>query len=190
MKVELAELKARARSIEEARSLVREYLQARILECLQQAGAMVCVAFQGGTALRFLYSLPRFSEDLDFALEGPLDRYDLRGWLRRIGANLRAEGDTVEVRLDERRAVHAAWVRLPGLLHDAGLSIDKRQVLSVKVEVDTRPPVGAGLETTLIRRHRILRVLHHDRSSWRASSTPCCIAHTREAGTSTISYGI
>ena len=51
------------------RNLVREYLQARILESLQRAGAMVPLAFHGGTALRFLYAIPRFSEDLDFALE-------------------------------------------------------------------------------------------------------------------------
>ena len=47
-----------------ARCIVREYLQARTLECLQENGAYVDWAFVGGTALRFLYSLPRFSEDL------------------------------------------------------------------------------------------------------------------------------
>jgi predicted nucleotidyltransferase component of viral defense system len=54
------------------RNLVREYLQARILESLQRAGAMVPLAFHGGTALRFLYAIPRYSEDLDFALEKPI----------------------------------------------------------------------------------------------------------------------
>jgi predicted nucleotidyltransferase component of viral defense system len=54
----------------EARNLAREYLQALILQSLQREGAMTALAFHGGTALRFLFSLPRFSEDLDFALEG------------------------------------------------------------------------------------------------------------------------
>jgi predicted nucleotidyltransferase component of viral defense system len=54
----------------DARNLAREYLQALILQSLQRAGAMTALAFHGGTALRFLYTLPRFSEDLDFALEG------------------------------------------------------------------------------------------------------------------------
>jgi hypothetical protein len=35
----------------------------------------------------------------------------------------------------------------------------------VKIEVDTHPPAGAGLETTLIRRHVTLRLQHHDRAS-------------------------
>jgi len=56
-----------------ARCMVREYLQARLLESLQENGAFVNWAFVGGTALRFLYSMPRFSEDLDFSLSHPND---------------------------------------------------------------------------------------------------------------------
>ena len=52
-----------------ARHLLQEYLQVRILEGLAHAGAMSSIAFMGGTALRLLYHLRRFSEDLDFALE-------------------------------------------------------------------------------------------------------------------------
>ena len=51
--------------------LVREYLQARILESLQDRGVFLRWAFLGGTALRFLYTIPRFSEDLDFSLITP-----------------------------------------------------------------------------------------------------------------------
>jgi hypothetical protein len=45
----------------------REYLQARMLQTLQEAGVFRHRAFVGGTALRFRYSIPRFSEDLDFS---------------------------------------------------------------------------------------------------------------------------
>ena len=67
----------------QGRNLAREYLQARILAALQRAGAMTALAFQGGTCLRFLYSLPRYSEDLDFALEGDRSLYDLGRYLRK-----------------------------------------------------------------------------------------------------------
>lgn len=50
------------------RSIVREYLQARILQSLQDEGAFLKMAFLGGTSLRFLYLLPRYSEDLDFSI--------------------------------------------------------------------------------------------------------------------------
>ena len=52
------------------RNVVREYLQARMLEGLQRAGATSPLALWGGTALRFLYGLGRYSEDLVFALGG------------------------------------------------------------------------------------------------------------------------
>lgn len=71
------------------RNVLREYLQARVLEGLQRAGAFNSLAFRGGTALRFLHGLPRYSEDLDFSLEGDRERYDLRDWLVSIGRRLR-----------------------------------------------------------------------------------------------------
>jgi hypothetical protein len=37
--------------------------------------------------------------------------------------------------------------------------------MAVKVEVDTNPPAGATLATTLVRRHLTLQLHHHDRSS-------------------------
>jgi predicted nucleotidyltransferase component of viral defense system len=70
----------------QARNLVREYLQARILASLQRAGAMIPLAFHGGTALRFLYAIPRYSEDLDFALEGDRASYDLPAYLCAVRA--------------------------------------------------------------------------------------------------------
>jgi len=38
-------------------------------------------------------------------------------------------------------------------------------VLSVKVEIDTNPPAGAVLTTTVVRRHVTLQLQHHDRAS-------------------------
>ena len=147
------------------RNVAREYLQARILGALQRAGAMTSLAFHGGTSLRFLFGLPRYSEDLDFALEGEPSRYDLRRHLRGVRGELSGEGYRVELRVREHRTVHSAFVRFPGTLYDIGLSPDPGQVLAVKIEVDTNPPPGAVTDTTLVRRHETLRLFHHDRAS-------------------------
>jgi hypothetical protein len=147
------------------RNLLREYLQARILEGLQRAGAMVPLAFHGGTALRFLYAIPRFSEDLDFALEMPGAGYDFRAYMRAIQDEFVKEGYQVWVRLNDHKTVNSAFVRFSTLLYEFGLSTQRDEVLAVKIEVDTNPPAGAGLDTTLIRRHVTLRLQHHDRAS-------------------------
>jgi nucleotidyltransferase AbiEii toxin of type IV toxin-antitoxin system len=145
----------------EARNRAREYLQARILSSLQRSGAMIPLAFQGGTALRFLYSIHRYSEDLDFALERPDRGYDFKAYLGNAQSDLKQEGYAVEIRANDQRTVHGAFIRFPGLLHDLGLSPHPNEVFSVKVEVDTKPPAGAVLATTVVRRHVTLHLQHH-----------------------------
>lgn len=148
-----------------ARNVVREVLQAKVLASLQRAGAMIPLAFHGGTALRFLYSINRFSEDLDFALERSDRGYDFRVYLRAIRSDLEREGYQVDIRANDRRVVHSAFVRLRGLLHELALSPHRTETLAIKVEIDTRPPAGAALETTVVRRHATLQLQHHDRAS-------------------------
>ncbi|MDR3576129.1 MAG: nucleotidyl transferase AbiEii/AbiGii toxin family protein [Anaerolineaceae bacterium] len=147
------------------RNLVREYLQARILESLQRSEAMIPLAFQGGTALRFLFNIARFSEDLDFALERPSVNYDFRSYLKEIQSLFVAEGYNVQIKLNDQKTVHSAFVRFYGLLYELNLSPQPNEAFSVKIEVDTHPPEGAGLEIDLVRRFVPLRLQHYDRAS-------------------------
>lgn len=148
-----------------ARNEMREYLQARVLSIMQREGAMVPLAFHGGTALRFLYSLPRHSEDLDFALEGRPELYNLESYTRAIEREFHREGYEVDIKQSEDRSVHSAWIRFVGLIYELGLSGHETEIFSIKLEVDTSPPKGAGLKTTLVRRRVMLQLQHHDRAS-------------------------
>ena len=165
MKTHLKRLVDEADATTQAGNLAREYLQARILETLQISGGMIPLAFHGGTALRFLYDLPRFSEDLDFALERPKDGFDFRKLLVKIQRGFEKENYAVQLKVNTKKVVHTAFVRFPGLLYKLGLSGHRNQVLSIKLEVDTNPPAGAGLETTVVRRHVVLRLQHHNQAS-------------------------
>jgi len=165
MKEYLANLLQPDTSPLERRNLTREYLQALILQSLQRSGAMTSLAFHGGTALRFLYSLPRYSEDLDFALEINKERYDFRIYLHAIQKDLEAQGYRIVMKISDHKTVHSAYVRFPGLLFELGLSPHREEVLAVKIEIDTKPPGEAGLETSLIRRHVLLNLQHHDKAS-------------------------
>ena len=149
----------------EARNLSREYLQALILQSLQRTGAMTAIAFHGGTALRFLYSLPRYSEDLDFALERNSELYDFRSYLQTIRKDLEAEGYKITLKVNDQKTVHSAFIRFSGLPYELKLTPHQDETLAVKLEVDTNPPVGAVLNTSLVRHHVLLNLQHHDRAS-------------------------
>ena len=165
MKEDLQALCANAETPLLAQHRVREYVQARILQSIERAGGMESLALHGGTALRFLYDIPRYSEDLDFALERARDRYDFRALLLQIREDFAKEGAPVEIKVNDRGVVHKAFVRFRGLLYELGLSPHPTQVLAVKLEVDTNPPSGAGLATTTLTRYVSQRLQHHDRAS-------------------------
>jgi hypothetical protein len=156
MKEYLSELVRGSPTPTQARNVTREYLQARILGSLQRAGAMIPLAFHGGTALRFLFANARYSEDLDFALEQTGPQYDFRAYLRAIQAEFAAEGYSVQLKVSDQKTVHSAFVGFPGLLYELDLSPHRDEVFSVKIEVDTNPPAGAVLTTSVIRRHASL----------------------------------
>ena len=145
--------------------LAREYLQARVLETLQDEGVFMRWAFVGGTALRFLFSMPRFSEDLDFSLLREGQDPAFKPALEAVKHALTREGYPIEITVNERRTVFSAWLRFPGLPHAIGLSPHPSQVLSIKLEIDTRPPPGANVETTIVRRHVVLNLCHYDKAS-------------------------
>jgi len=126
---------------------------------------MISLAFQGGTALRFLYSHGRYSEDLDFALEGNPQNYDFRSYLQAIRSQLIPEGYQIELKVNDQKTVNSAFVRFPELLFDLGLSPNRIEMLAVKIEVDTNPPQGAGLSTTVVRRYVVLQLYHYDKAS-------------------------
>jgi predicted nucleotidyltransferase component of viral defense system len=148
-----------------AQHLVREYLQARILQSLQRVGAMQSIAFHGGTALRFLYEIPRYSEDLDFTLERAVTSYDFRKYLHQIEQDFTPEAYALDFKVSDKGIVQKAFVRFRGLLYELGLSAHKSEVLAVKLEIDTNPPAGAILAATPLKRYVALNLQHHDRAS-------------------------
>ena len=65
------------RSVQEEENAIREIAQEIILGGLSRAGFFKEAAFQGGTCLRIIYNLERFSEDLDFILIQPKKKISL-----------------------------------------------------------------------------------------------------------------
>ena len=165
MKDYLRQLAAEAANDLACGGLVREYLQARVLESLQDTGVFLRWSFVGGTALRFLYSIPRFSEDLDFSLIKVGEDAGFRAVLTEVKRALSLEDYRVEINVKDEKTVASAWLKFPGLPYEIGMSPHASQVLSIKVEVDTRPPPGAVITTSIVRRHVTLNLCHYDKAS-------------------------
>lgn len=148
-----------------ATGITREYLQARLLESLQESGAFSTWAFVGGTALRFLYGMPRFSEDLDFSLTEAGRKDNFTELMKKAKADFSAEGYNMTIKVKDQKTVKSAFIKFTGLLYELGLSPMTSQVLSIKIEIDTNPPAGAKLQTSIIRKHILLNLQHYDKSS-------------------------
>jgi hypothetical protein len=148
-----------------ARCIVREYLQARTLEYLQENGAFAHWAFVGGTALRFLYSMPRFSEDLDFSLKEQGIGDNFVDYMKKIKNGFLAEDYQTEIKARAAKSVMAAFIKFRGLLYELGLSPLSSETISIKVEIDSNPPAGAKLETSIVRKYCLLNLQHYDKSS-------------------------
>ena len=133
-------------------NMLREYTQATILRSLHESQAFQALSFVGGTALRFLYDLQRFSEDLDFSVESG-SKYDPGPWVTRLERDLTLGGFETTLTWNDHKTVHVGWVRIAGLLQEVGLAPLPEQKLSVKIEIDTRPPAGADTENRLVNRH-------------------------------------
>src|SRR5580704_16842074 len=98
---------------DEERAL-REILQEITLVGLWRSKFFEHAAFYGGTALRILYGLDRFSEDLDFSLLKRNSRFKLTPYLSAIQAELTAMGFAVSVEEKEKcveTAVDSAFIK-------------------------------------------------------------------------------
>lgn len=139
------------KSIDDTMRALREIIQEIALLGLWRSRFFEHAAFYGGTALRILHGIDRFSEDLDFSLLAPstdfsLTRYSaaLEQEVRAFGFNLRVETINKSVASAVQSAFLKANTRNELLVIEAderiAAQIPPGQVLKIKIEVDTDPP--------------------------------------------------
>lgn len=163
-------------------NLIREYLQAYILKILFDAGFFHDAAFVGGTALRFLYNLPRFSEDLDFSLVRPGKKYSFVKTIGKTKYELEKSGYVVEVKYNEENTVNYAFVKFQDLLFELGISALKNQKLSIKLEVDTKPPSGAVVDNIITNKFFPISFAAYDKASLLSGKLHCLLSRKYTKG--------
>jgi len=181
MKEQAIDLVQNVQAPAEKLNILREYLQAFVMRSLHESEAFACLSFVGGTALRFVYDLPRFSEDLDFSLENPTG-YDPLQWLKKLKRDMTLAGFDTTVSWNDRKTVHTAWVKVAGLLKETGLAAMSGQNLSIKLEIDSQPPAGAETVNTVINRHLMFALQHHSLSSLMAGKVHALMTRNYSKG--------
>lgn len=120
--------------------------------------------------------LPRYSEDLDFALQGPATELDFPEIIAGVRGAFEAEAYNTKVKISDSKTVKSASIRFPGLLYELDLSPRLAETLSIRIELDSRPPSGGKTETSVFRRFVLLNVLHYDKASFLSGKVHAILA--------------
>ncbi|MBT7087575.1 nucleotidyl transferase AbiEii/AbiGii toxin family protein, partial [bacterium] len=118
---------------------LREYLQLLILKIIEEKGYFQNIAFVGGTAVRILYDLPRFSEDLDFS---SIKKLNFKDFLTNIKKELELYGFEIEITFKETKTVKNSFIKFKNILQELNITNQIDQKLSIKIEIDSNPPKG------------------------------------------------
>lgn len=149
--------------VEDYGRALRDILQQIALLGLWRVKFFEKAAFYGGTALRILHGMDRFSEDLDFSLLRPMPGFRLSQYTRGIETEIRSCGFDVQVTsrpTHPMKPVQSAFLKADTLSHlflieaeqDVLRMVPRGQVLKIKVEVDTDPPGEFETETAFLLR--------------------------------------
>ena len=132
---------------------VREIMQSLALLGFWRAKFFEHAAFYGGTSLRILYGLDRFSEDLDFSLLKPSPNFNFSVYASALQNELEAFGFEVTFEVRHKTsgtAIESAFLK--GNTYNQLIvikapeqilaGVNRQSTLKVKLEVDTNPPQG------------------------------------------------
>jgi predicted nucleotidyltransferase component of viral defense system len=136
------------KNADEEINALKEITQEIALYSLYKIGIFQKICFLGGTNLRIIHGLERFSEDLDFSTMAPDPDFKLLPYLEKALLYMNAYGYELEISGKEK-ASHAVQNHF---LKDNSIkkiltfthSQDLRTKIKIKVEVDTNPPLGAN----------------------------------------------
>ena len=154
----------------EEEQAIKEIIQEIALYALWRADFFDVAAFQGGTSLRILHKLPRFSEDLDFILKTATPGFEWAPYLDSLlecfeEFGLRSEA-LAKGQMDNR--IKKAIIKDNSIVNQLNLSLNRgndQQKLRVKLEIDVNPPAGSGFEYSYLDFPLDFEICHQDLAS-------------------------
>ena len=119
-----------------------EVNQQIILAGLYNGGFFNEAAFYGGTCLRIFHGLQRFSEDMDFSLLAPNDKFDFTNFFQPIIDQFALVGRNVEIKKKDKKNFSNTDV------YD--ITFQTERSVKIKIAVDTQPPLKFNTEQKLL----------------------------------------
>lgn len=136
---------------QQRRNAVFEVNQQIVLAGLNRGGFFDSAAFYGGTCLRIFHGLNRFSEDMDFSLTTPDEKFQFEKFFPYIVDEFAYVGRKVEIHKKEKRTfgrVESAFLKDDTDVYD--LTFQTEKSIKIKIEVDTNPPMRFNTEDKLL----------------------------------------
>lgn len=140
----------------EQENVLQELMQHYVLSSLSRAGLFAEAMFHGGTCLRIVYGMNRFSEDLDFLLKRSDPDFRWQGYLDSVRKDCEQEGIPFEVQDKSQAgtAVQKAFLKTDsiGKILELDLPFERHQArkIRIKLEIDINPPSGSTFTTSYI----------------------------------------
>jgi predicted nucleotidyltransferase component of viral defense system len=107
------------------RSMIKEYLQCKILEFIYQGSFKDRLVFIGGTKLRLFNNFKRFSEDLDFDLLGEYNNNDHLALCEYLVKEFKRQNIEAEIDQDKRIKevdVYTRYINFPTIMERVGFN--------------------------------------------------------------------
>lgn len=140
-------LEYKIESAEEELNAVKEITQEIILYALSKTSFFENAYFCGGTALRIVHGINRFSEDLDFSTLKIEKKFQFDDYMDEVLLTLKQYGLEMKV----KKVKDDSFVKARELKEDSDkwtLSFPTNKQLKkviIKLEIDTNPPLGASI---------------------------------------------
>ena len=115
------------------RAILRQYLQVKLLTALYRLPSCQNLSFIGGTSLRLLRGLDRFSEDLDFDNFG-LDWNQIKNLFKKAAGYFEKENSNFEFDFKKTKNGGRGKGRFEGLFFQLGITNDHREKLMIRLD--------------------------------------------------------
>ncbi len=137
------------------RALIREYLQCKIIYYLYEEKGAKDLSFIGGTSLRLLRELDRFSEDLDFDNLG-LSFFEIKNAFLKVKNKLAKEGYEIDYNMKKTNDSGIGEMKFRNLLFTLKISSHKEEKLMIRINYTT-PKTKTVRENVILSRFGVVQ---------------------------------